>query len=70
MKKNVRADSYEGISSKPLFISDWTNDQLEKYCDACGIEFSDSLINKANCLYHICQLEQARGSPSEGQAET
>lgn len=57
----------EGATSKPLRISDWSNSQLNSYCNACGIVFAES---QNGCLNDIRSLELSRATPVLGQVET
>lgn len=59
-KKKVtpRGDTAEG-TSKPLLLSDWSNAQIAKYCEACGIVFTDPL---SDSIAHIRMLEQLRST--------
>lgn len=66
-KKMVQEEATKGTFSKPLFFSDWTNAQLVSYCNACGVDFTDSASVFFNSL---CLLELARSSNVSGQAET
>lgn len=67
-KKRAPSDGVnEGTSSKPLLISDWTDAQLAKYCNSCGIDFTDSVEVSLNSLR---LLELARANIVSGQAET
>lgn len=58
-KKGVDGDSDKGALTKPLFIADWSNAQIVKYCDACGIFFSDSVND---CINHVRNLEKLHAS--------
>lgn len=44
----------EGISSKLLLVSNWSNVQILNYYNTCGISFfeTDSYLNE--CISHIC----------------
>lgn len=52
--KAVGGKGAKGTSSKPLLIFYWSNVQIANYCDACGISFSDHVID---CVNHIHSLE-------------
>lgn len=66
-KKSLQKVASKGTPSTPLLISDWTNAQLVKYCNACGIDFTDSASVSLNSLR---LLELARANSESGQAET
>lgn len=55
------------MASKPLLIADWTDIQIEKYCDACGISFTDSVND---CIKHIRMLESSQIACSKGTTST
>lgn len=57
-KMTPRGDTVEGTSN-PLLLSDWSNAQIAKYCDACGIVFTDSV---SDSIAHIRMLEQLRSA--------
>lgn len=65
-KAAVRGDTAEGIS-KPLLLSDWYDVQIEKYCEACGIVFVDSV---SDSIAHIRMLEQLSSASVQRPAET
>lgn len=69
-KKLEQGDYVEGTPSKPLLILDWSNIQIARYCDDCGITLSDSNAHMLACIDHIRMLERARSVPPTGQAET
>lgn len=57
VKKKVNyTPSLEGTSSAPLLITDWSDIQLNNYCNACGIVF-DSIHHRDNCFAHLRMLE-------------
>lgn len=60
-KKVTRNGPEEGMTSKPLLISDWSNAQLACYCDSCGVSFTDFAFE---CLNHLHSFEQSRMSLS------
>lgn len=66
-KKLEQGDYVEGTPSKPLLILDWSNIQIARYCDACGITLSDSNAHMLACIDHIRMLERARSVPPTGQ---
>lgn len=59
-KKSLRGDLPEGMSTKLLLISDWTNAQLVNYCSACGILFDASALHENECLEYIHKVEKNR----------
>lgn len=64
-KKGIKGDDMEGMSSKPLLINDWSDVQLLKYCNSCGINFTEVVHD---CINHIRSLELQRNAKE--QAET
>lgn len=55
-KKRAGGDGDKGTNAKPLLIADWSDVQIVKYCDACGISFSNSVNDYIN---HIRNLEKS-----------
>lgn len=68
-KKGISTSPPEGTSDIPLLINDWTDIQLNNYCNACGITF-DSMRHRDNCFAHLRMLESKRSTPSGEVAET
>lgn len=60
-------EATEGISSKPLLISNWLNAQLVNYCNACGVDFAESANE---CVNGLRSLEIAQSSNESGMVET
>lgn len=58
-KKGRSLSPPEGTSSNPLLINEWTDLQLSKYCNACGVTF-DSLKLKEDCFNFLRMLESKR----------
>ena len=61
-KKNTSVDIDNYITPKPLLISDWTNIQLDKFCEACGIKlfYFFFLIKLIALNAFICWKRQGR----------
>lgn len=66
-KKLTQDGNVEGVTSKPLLFSYWTNAQLSSYCNVCGIVFSES---QNECLHDIYLIKLSWATPVLGQAET
>lgn len=56
-KKVSRGDPGKGTTLKSLLLSNWSDAQIARYCDACGISFTDSA---SECFNHLRLLEQSQ----------
>lgn len=69
-KRATSGPTSEGTPN-PLFISSWSDAQLESYCLACGIVFDSNLNLKVDCLNKIRNLELERSSlTADGSKDT
>lgn len=66
-KKGTGGEKDKSNYSKPLFISEWSNVQIAKYCDTCGISFSESVND---CVNHIRSLEKSHSMTGKGPVVT
>lgn len=67
--KSTRKKTGEGVKgakAKPLLISEWFDEQVFRYCEACGISFVDSM---RECINQIRSLEETRSRAQMDQAE-
>lgn len=73
-KKVLHGEPLKGMSSKPLFISNWSNAQIASYCYACGILFDDYALHMDAFIDYIRKVEKTRSLSCVGshveQAET
>lgn len=51
-------DASAGTPSVPLALADWSNAQIVKYCNACGISFDCSVGHVDACIDYIRNVEK------------
>lgn len=57
-KKGLCEDASAGTPSVPLALADWSNAQIVKYCNACGISFDCSVGHVDACIDYIRNVEK------------
>lgn len=62
--------SPEGTAATPFLISEWSNVQLDNYCNACGIDLVETHSHKVACFEHIRLLESNCAAHFKGPVET